>query len=176
MAQPSEPKPVKLFFAILFSDEEKLQKAIHMLSQNFGEMDHTSPVFEFSETNYYRDEMGEKIQRIFLSARRLIMPDEIVDAKKRTYWIENSLSVEGKRRVNIDPGYIDYNKVVLATHKGGGCKVYLREGVWADIMLRYEKGTFKSFPWTFPDFSKGTYFDVLLAMRRIYKEQLNTGA
>lgn len=173
MAVPSEPKPVKLFFAILFSDNEKLKRAELMLSEKFGEIDFRSQVFDFSETDYYNEEMGENIKRIFISISKLISPDKILIAKKESAEIEKMLSVEGKRKVNIDPGYIDLNKVVLATFKGGGCKVYIGEGVWIDIMLRYEKGKFQSFPWTFPDFAKSKYSEVLLSIRKIYKQQIS---
>lgn len=173
MGRPSEPKPVKLFFAVLFSDDTKIKEAERILKNEFGEFDFISEVFQFRETDYYKDEMGDDIKRVFFSVQNLMPPDKIVYVKKRTAEIETSLSVEGKRKVNIDPGYIDFNKVVLATYKGGGCKVYIVEGVWIDIILRYEKGKFHSFPWTFPDFARGMYSDVLLNMRNSYKKQLN---
>ncbi len=172
MGSPSEPSPVKLFFAILFSDEEKLFEAIKFISEKNGEIDFKSMPLDFDETDYYKQEMGENIKRIFISIKKLIKPDEIVDIKKQSTELENILSVDGKRKVNIDPGYMDFSKLVLATYKGGGCKIYIRDGVWIDIMLRYEKGSFQSFPWTFPDFAKGKYFPILLSIRKIYKLQM----
>lgn len=172
MARPTEPKPVKLFFAVLFSSREKLLEAKEIFIREFGEIDFESPEFLFDETEYYKEEMGEPIYRVFFAFSKLISPDKIVEIKKKSTEIEEKLSIEGKRKVNIDPGYIDFNKVVLATYKGGGCKVYIRDGVWIDIMLRYEKGKFHPFPWTFPDFAKGKYNQVLLALRNIYKQSL----
>lgn len=172
MGLPSEPNPVKLFFAILFSDEEKLSEAKKLISQNIGNADFKSRVFDFNETDYYKPEMGENIKRIFFSIEKLIKPDEIVDVKKYSTELESILSIEGKRKINIDPGYIDFNKVVLATYKGSGCKVYIRDGIWIDIILRYEKGSFQSFPWTFPDFASGKYFSTLISIRKKYKTQM----
>ncbi len=167
----SEPYFVKFLITILFSDSEKLRIAINELENSFGEIDFQSEYFIFDSSDYYQEEMGSEIKRVFLSFLQLRPPDILVEAKKKSTEIEQKLAVEGKRKVNIDPGYMDYSKLVLATHKGGGCKIYLKDGVWADLIMRYEKGRFLPFPWTFPDFASGRYSEVLLRIRSIYKNQ-----
>lgn len=167
----SEPPFVKFFVTILFSDQERLQIAVKELEELFGEIDFQSEYFLFDSSDYYQQEMGGEIKRVFLSFLKLRPPDFLIEAKKRSIDIERKLAVEGKRKVNIDPGYIDYSKLVLSTHKGGGCKIYLKDGVWADLILRYEKGKFIPFPWTFPDFESSKYYEVLLHIRSIYKNQ-----
>ncbi len=167
----SEPYFVKFLITILFSDSEKLRIAINELENSFGEIDFQSEYFIFDSSDYYQEEMGGEIKRVFLSFLQLKPPDILVEAKKKSTEIEQKLAVEGKRKVNIDPGYMDYSKLVLATHKGGGCKIYLKDGVWADLIMRYEKGRFLPFPWTFPDFASGRYSEVLLRIRSIYKNQ-----
>ncbi len=176
MAQPADVIPVKFFVTVLFSDEEKLSEARDKLVLNFGEIDYESEKFVFNETNYYRDEMGDEIGRIFWSFRSLRVPDFLVHMKRVCFEVEIELAVKDdlgiRRKVNIDPGYIDFHKVVLATFKGGGQKLYIGQGVWADIILMYERGKFRPFLRTFPDFQSGKYDQVLLAIRKIYRDDL----
>jgi hypothetical protein len=172
MAYPKEPDPVKFFVAVLFSDEERFFKAKSLMIEYFGNFDFESETKKFDVSNYYKDEMGENIFRVFLSFETLRTPDFLVEMKLKSLEIEIKLAYEGRRKVNIDPGYIDFSKVILATFKGAGSKIYLAKGVWADLILRYEKGTFHPFPWTFPDFRDGRYNQILIKIRNLYKEQI----
>lgn len=75
------------------------------------------------------------------------------------------------RKVNFDPGYMDYDKFVLASAKYNGQKVYLDLGIWADLTLHYEKGRFDPYPWSFPDFKSGLYQEVFMEIRARFKAQ-----
>jgi len=75
------------------------------------------------------------------------------------------------RKVNLDPGYLDYDKFVLASAKYNGQKIYLDCGIWADLTLHYEKGKFDPYPWSFPDFKSRMYDGAFLEMRRLYKDR-----
>lgn len=170
--QPKAPYPVKLIMGILYTDEKLLEKAKLQVGKNFGEIDYQSASFEFDISDYYQSEMGAPIQRTFISLLPLINPKEIAHVKIRTNKIEDELAIEAKRKVNLDPGYLDYDKFVLASAKYNGQKIYLDFGIWADLTLRYEKGNFYPFPWSFPDFKRGTYNYAFQRMRELYKAQL----
>ncbi|RPJ03325.1 MAG: DUF4416 family protein, partial [Spirochaetaceae bacterium] len=75
------------------------------------------------------------------------------------------------RKVNLDPGILDYDKFVLASAKYNGQKVYLDMGIWADLTLHYEKGKFDPYPWSFPDFKSRIYDGAFMEMRRLYKDR-----
>ena len=173
--KPEGPGLVKLFVGILYSDTAILTRALEMLQERCGEMDFRSRSFEFTITDYYVPEMGKPIFRLFVSFERLINPKEIVRIKTETNKIEDRLAVEGKRKVNLDPGYMDYDKVVLASAKYNGQKIYLNHGIWADLTLHYEKKKFHSYPWSFPDFKQGMYDEVFLEMRKRFKVQKKEG-
>ncbi|MFQ5628301.1 MAG: DUF4416 family protein [bacterium] len=172
MARPIEPTPVKLFSAILYSDEQKLPQTKEILIKKFGPIDYTSPSFPFEHSDYYAAEMGAPIERIFYSFRELINPGDLAKIKCTTNEIEQLLATANKRPVNIDAGYLDYGKVVLASMKFHNQKIYLSDGVYADMNLLYEKGHFKPFEWTFPDFGDGIYEKVLLHIRNKYKADI----
>ena len=169
--KPKEPDKVKLFFGILYSDTTMLEKMILMLEKAHGKLDFRSKPFNFDITDYYVSEMGSPIYRIFLSFCNLINPNEISSIKVEVCRIEDSISIKGKRKVNLDPGYMDYDKVVLASTKYNGQKVYLDNGIWADLTLFYERGRFHTYAWSFPDFKQGIYDEVFMEIRTIYKTQ-----
>ncbi|MBN1895745.1 DUF4416 family protein [bacterium] len=173
--KPIPPIPVKLFSGILYTDPACLEKAVGILSSSFGPVDFTSRDFPFDRTDYYRSEMGSPIYRRFVSFEPLILPDEIARIKIVCNGIEAELAADGRRRVNLDPGYMDFDKVVLASAKYNGDKIYLRDGIWGDLTLRYTFKHFEPYPWSFPDFKSGAYLEVFGAVRRIYKKQMKQG-
>ncbi len=173
--QPQKPDLVKLFIGILYSDENLLNHALNLLEEQYGKIDFRSPLFQFTITDYYESEMGFPIFRLFISFECLISPKDIARIKIKTNEIEEQLSVQGKRKVNLDSGYMDYDKVVLASTKYNGQKIYLDHGIWADLTLHYEKGKYDPYPWSFPDFKKGMYNEVFLEIREKYKLQRKKG-
>jgi len=97
------------------------------------------------------------------------------DWKLKTAEIEQQFSNKGKRRINLDPGYLDLSRVVLLSRKEGSHKIYLRNGVWADLVLLKDKGGYRSFPWTFPDIRIGRYDEFFLQLRSEFKREKSSG-
>lgn len=169
--KPTEPDPVKLFVGILYSDETMLQQAVERLTAEFGRIDYKSPEFDFDVSDYYREEMGWPLFRKFVSHFELIDPKAIAGIKIRCNQIEGELAVDGHRTVNLDPGYMDYNKVILASAKYNSQKIYLDLGIYADPTLWYENGGFEPYPYSFPDFKSKQYQQAFLHIRALYKGQ-----
>jgi hypothetical protein len=172
MAAPSPPAPVKLFVVTLHHDLSIRDLAIDAFRTNWGDVDFESENFPFEETSYYEPEMGTGLQRRFYSFEKLISPDLIVEAKLECNRIEELFLHNGQRQVNLDAGYLDTYKVILASAKFGGQKVYMREGIYADMTLTMYKGKWESFVWGFPDFKSRKYDAVLSTIRDLYKKQL----
>jgi hypothetical protein len=122
-------------------------------------------------TDYYEDEMGPGLTRVIVSFRELGNAPDLVEVKLAAGRLEEKLSGASGRTVNIDPGYIDYFKAVLASFKEGPQKIYLGRGVYADPVLMYEDHRWRVLPWSFPDFRKGLYMEEFGEIRRIYREQ-----
>jgi hypothetical protein len=169
---PREVLPVKLVSGVLYSDGRKREEAFGLLESRLGPIDYKSPVYPFDCTDYYQDEMGESITRQFISFRELIHPARLPAIKLSCNEIEMILAVSQKRKVNLDPGYLDYDKFVLASAKYNGHKIYLDLGIYADLTLHYSHGVFKPSPYCFPDFKSGQYDEAFQHIRSRYKGQI----
>jgi len=165
MARPAPVEPVTYFVAVLYRDAAVLDRVRGELTRRWGPLDHEGADHPFDLTDYYRDEMGERLVRRLFAFERLMPPTELPAMKHACNEIEDILALGGKRRANLDCGYLDHHKVVLASMKGAGHKLYLADGVWGDFTCRWQKGAFQPFEWSFPDFKEGRYRDELALIR-----------
>jgi len=165
----------KLIIGAIYEDPQWLNKAKSAMQRQGWETQHQSEEFPFVLTDYYSTEMGEGLKRCFLNIKGLHSPEFSADWKLKTVEIEQQLSNKGKRRINLDPGYLDLSRVVLLSGKEGSHKIYLRNGVWADLVLLKDKGGYRNFPWTFPDIRTGCYDDFFLQLRTEFKKEKSLG-
>jgi len=165
--------PVKYFVALLMADASLLPNVIGRLQKRLGETDFAGEWLPFIHTNFYAAEMGTDLKRCIISFKELLPSQILPKAKKWTAKIEDKFRVGGKRRVNIDAGYMDFCKVVLASGKFGGHKIALTEDCYADMIMRYEKGVWLPFPWCFPDFASGIYDQSFTKIRNLLKTKQN---
>ena len=178
MGKPQPAIPVKLLVAILWADADALQAAVAELRDVWGDLDFTGADRPFDRTDYYLEEMGADLHRRLVAFADLVPPESLRPAKLRCNEIEDRLSAAHGRRVNVDIGYLDHNKIVLASLKYAGQKIHLGDGVYADLVARYKHGRYQPFEWTFPDFRDGRYDEELGRIRRRYLDQrreLRTG-
>ena len=174
MAKAQAVDPVKLFVAILWAPSAPLHAAVEDLAASWGDIDFTGPDHAFDITDYYEPEMGKGLYRRLVSFSRLVLPDVLSAAKHRCNAVEDRLAGAGGRLINLDVGYLDHNKIVLGSFKSAGQKIYLKDGVWADLVARYRGGRYSPFEWTFPDFRDGRYDGELLKIRQVYLRQLRS--
>jgi hypothetical protein len=165
------PQPVQLVIGIIYRDEADLKTITSRLAGELGEIDLRSEVFDFDVTDYYEQEMGTGLKRVFLSFKNLIDPGDIVDIKLMAAGLEEEMSREGRRTVNLDPGYMDFNKLVLVSAKFLAQKIYLAKGVYADPTIYYDKG-WRDYEWAFPDFRSRRYSGFFSEVRNLYKSKI----
>ncbi len=172
MSTPKEVDDVKLV-ASLFSPEEKIIEEVLLdLQTMYGSTDWVSPPLFFGRTRYYEKEMGWPLHRRFLTFAALIRPEAIVDIKLQTNEVEKRYLQEGKRRVNIDPGYIALERLVLATGKNYTHRIYLSKGIYADLTLVFHQGRFQTLAWTYRDYAEPAVTGYFNEIREHYKNQL----
>lgn len=164
--------PVKYFVGVIWHPQIRLEEIQRIIEDAFGLIDTVSDTFSFTITAYYQEEMGEGLRRVFYSLKNLAGAEELMAFKRHCCQIENEFfRNQGKRCVNLDPGYLDAQKLVLASNKAGGHKVYLGGGTFADMVLHFHKGSYQAFEWTFPDFKTSQYHDFFWKIREVYLGQ-----
>ncbi len=171
MAQPVLPERAKLFIGILTGQTELLDASCRVLEKKYGEIDFVTTKIPFTHTDYYVT-MGGGLFKLFLSFRRLVRREDIVDIKLYANKLETKLSGKGRRRINIDPGYMTLSNVFLASCKDFFHRTYLRKGVYLENEFRYVAKKFEPWEWTYPDYRKPEYLNFFYNIRRIYRNQL----
>lgn len=165
--------PVKLILGMISNDTELFNILPKRFEKDFGEIDFESNIFLFNFTDYYIEEMGEGLLRKFVSFKRLLEnPIEIANIKIFSNNLEDEFSINNKRRINLDPGYIEHGKLVLATTKNHQHRIYIGKGIFAEVTLRYRNKTFCKWDWTYPDYQTNEYIETFNQIRKIYINQL----
>ncbi|RKZ30067.1 DUF4416 domain-containing protein [bacterium] len=172
MAKSTIHDPVNAFVGVITTDESLWNPVQNVLSM-WGEIDFTSENVQFDRfTEYYAPEMGKPLIRFWAAFKKLRYPEELVRMKWSCTGIENTFSVDGKRRINIDPGYLTEAKVVLMSFKDFSHRIYLTQGVYADMQLIFRNGQYTPREWTFADYKSDEAQRFFLRLRNSYRERL----
>ena len=172
MSIPQEPKPAKLFVSVISSSAEGINITLYELAAQYGILDFVSPLLPFDYTDYYCAEMGKVLVRRFVSFDRLIRQEDLASIKVQTNLIETEKALKGKRLVNIDPGYLLAERLVLASGKNFGHRIYLKSGIYADLTLVYRDKDYQPLAWTYPDYGEPNLRRWLRGLRQKYLLQL----
>lgn len=172
------PKQVKLITAILAADDKSLKSAVGEVQEQFGKIDLQSDVWNFTQTDYYKKELGDNILRQFVTIEKLIDPGGLAQIKHKTNDMEQKLAsrtdLQLPRPVNIDPGIIEPSKLILASTKNFAHRIYIGQKMYAEVTLLFDKGIWRSMPYTFPDYKQSHYHDFFSKVREKLVEQLKT--
>lgn len=172
MSVPQPPRPAKLVIGLLLARQDLLPRVAAELEVAFGRLDVVSTWMAFNYTAYYAKEMGAGLFRRVLVFRSLVAQEQLPEIKLATNAIERAYASGGRRRVNIDPGYLLLERFVLATGKNYSHRIYLGQGIYADLTLIFRRGAFQALPWTYPDYADLPLRRFLLAVRGRYAQDL----
>jgi hypothetical protein len=176
MSQPHPHPPVLLVVAVFSRHAAARDWARLRLAQEFGPVGLASTPYDFNQTRYYEPTMGAGLQKHFLVFENLIDAAALPDVKLRTNGMERELTATGlhpePRPLNLDPGVLMLGKFLLATTKDQAHRVYLRDGIFAEVTLRFEAGAFAPWPWTYADYRQDEVRGFLGQAREYYRTRL----
>jgi hypothetical protein len=176
VGQVVEPLPVKLIMGFIIGYQAPMLAVRQRLEASYGRVDLTTDVWPFTATRYYESEMGPQLQRQLWSFARLVAPEALAGIKCDTNAVEQAFTwwdgQRCRRWVNVDPGYVDQAKLVLATTKDRQHRLYLGRGIYGEVTLRFTGGRFEPWEWTYPDYRTPEYRAFFEKVRRRYRQQL----
>lgn len=173
------PLPVKLFIGMLSPEPPLFYECADLLASEYGPIDCESGVMTWDRTDYYRDEMGPGIKRVFIFFQDLADPGILASVKHFTNSVESRFLAKNsdrpRRRINLDPGYVTEAKVVLATTKDFSHRLYIGANMFAEVTLRYDskKRSFAPFEHTYYDFRTDTYREMFNKARELLRKEMH---
>lgn len=173
MGTPKMPKPVRRIVGVLSNQVEGHTSATSLLAELFGPVTRVTERYPWDFSPKYTAELGPHIQRSFIVFAHLQSAENLARWKLATNAIEGQATDNlGNRTVNLDPGYVDGCNVVLASTKNYANRVYLRDGVYADLTLYFDGRSFRPFKHTLPDYRTRSAIRFFNSVRREYLTQL----
>jgi hypothetical protein len=173
---PRQPVPVLLVVAAFSRHDEALAWARQRLEQAFGPVALAGEPFLFHHTTYYEATMGPGLRKQMLAFKRLVEADCLPELKIRTNALEAELAgrrtFTEQRPLNLDPGALTLGKLLLATTKDQAHRVYLGRGIFAEVTLRFQGGSYEPWPWTYADYREPAVRSFLGQAREFYRQQL----
>ncbi len=178
MSSPRLQPPALLVVAAFSRHDEALAWGRRRLEEVYGPVALVSPSYDFHQTAYYAPSMGGGLRKLFFVFRDLVSPDCLAPAKLLTNRLEAELASAAThpeaRPLNLDPGLLTLGKFLLATTKDQAHRVYLRDGIFAEVTLRFHAGAFEPWPWTYADYRQDEVRACLRQARDYYRERLKT--
>ncbi|MBE6536614.1 MAG: DUF4416 family protein [Ruminococcaceae bacterium] len=163
----------KLIIGFIYSDGETYEKALKIMVDKFGPYDFATEEFSFTKefSSYYDGELGGEAKRRILSFERLVAPENQADIKTFTNSVETDFSIDGNRKINLDPGFLSHGRLLLATTKKTGFRIPLKDGIYTELTLFYARGAWQKLPWTYRDYQSERVQSFLTEVRRKYLAQ-----
>jgi hypothetical protein len=164
------PESALLFVSTLYNGEEIFNQSKVILENNFGDILYLSPPLSWDYSSYYKDEIGWPLFRQIIFFKNLIDPGLLTDIKLKTNEIESAFTLDGKRQINLDPGYLTLSKIVFASTKNYAHRLYLGKGIYGEITLIYKDGTYSPHMFTYRDYQDKSHIDIFLNARAFLKK------
>ncbi len=169
MAHPRNIPPCGLpVLALLYAPGAPVEALVKSWSARLEISPVLGPDIPFTFTSYYHTEMGPGLRK-----RWMVFPvprpfPELVIWKGWAYQDEQHHLHRQRRTLNVDPGWLGLSHLVLASFKPFAHRLYLGEGVYAEVTLIYRSKPprWETLPWTYADYRDPRVQRFLLDLRR----------
>ena len=171
-------KPVLLIAAITSRHASAIQWAIEKAIPVWGDVTLQSPVFDFTETDFYTKTMGQELKKQLIAFQPFDptgLPETKIDSNAWEAEYTSGNSHAESRSINIDPGYISEAKLVLATTKDRDHRLYIRDGIFAEVTLHYHRGIWTKSRWTYPDYQRADFHQFFTECRDYLRAEIRKG-
>lgn len=173
MARVQEPTKGRPIVSIIYSSLDALAESLKALERKFGPVQYETLEIDCNKTEMYTEEMGSELLRRFFSFERLAERGWLVEMKKICHKIEPNFADQTAgydfRTVNIDPGILTPSNLTMASHRELNHRVYLKDGVYAELALIYARGQFRRLPWTNPDYCQGEAIEFFMRVHESFE-------
>jgi hypothetical protein len=173
------PPPSLLVVAAFSRHGAALDEARAALAERYGPVALVSEDYDFHHTAYYAATMGAGLRKRLLAFEPLVSADCLADVKRHTIGLEQQIADSGRfpeaRPINLDPGLVQLGKFLLATTKDQAHRIYLRDGIFAEVTLRFQAGAFEPWPWTYADYREPAVCTFLNTVRAYLHERTRAG-
>lgn len=162
------------FFALTYNKNLfDISKFYEYLISKYGKIELMSTTYNLSSfTNYYNNEMGEDLCKQIVSIKGIRSIDNLHLIKINTNEIEEQFSINNKRVINIDPGYITEAKVILFSTKNNIHRIYINNNIFAEITLFYKKASFNFKNTTYPDYRQNEILEYFNSLRKTLRVEM----
>ncbi len=173
MGSITQPSPALLILAAFSQFTEALEWTREKAIRTWGPLAMESDLFSFTETDYYRASMGPRLRKKLFALAAGFDPSRLSEIKSVTNAWESACLAElagmagdASRVLNLDPGYLTDAKLILASTKNHAHRIYLSNGIYAEITLQYRSGAWQPCPWTYPDYRRVEYLEFFQRCRQ----------
>ncbi len=170
MSAPHPAEPAFLCLGLLVSKGVDPGAVLDALAGAFAPVRLATPFRPFPHTRYYESEMGPGLRRGYVLLEGTWDPGALAGLKLRSNELERALSRRGRRRANLDPGMLNLDQFVLASGKPAAHRVYLGQGIHAEVEYVFQGGSFRPLPWTYPDYREPATVSFFNQVRAMYRQ------
>lgn len=167
--------PVMLVVAAFSRHPDALVWANQKLTDEYGPVVLASEPYVFDQTAYYEPSMGKRLVKHLWAFERLIAAERLPSIKRATIAMERACAETAQypdaRPINLDPGYLNLGKFVLASTKDNAHRLYLNDGIFGEVTLFYQGGEYRPWPWTYADYRQECVLRFLGEARLAYRRR-----
>lgn len=164
------PTKALLFFALLYRcDDCPFEFIRNEIEQKWGKSVAELSPKVFPMKDYYSKEMGSPLSRIYLVIEGKFERETLVEAKNWSMEKESETAKEGNRTINIDPGLICLEQLLLISTKPYSHRIYLKDNLYAELTYQFQDKKFTPLPWTYPDYVELEVIDFFTNSRKFLK-------